>query len=165
MRSKFPLRAILDDVRPRLEQVPSEHAHEQISVGKWSKIEILGHLIDSGINNLNRFIHTQKTDDLVFEPYDQLLWVQAQGYAKQNWEDVVNLFLALNKQIAVVIENISKDQLTKLRNPHSMSPPFYFDKAPDSPVSLEVLIWDYIGHLEHHIRQILPDYSPMVLNH
>ncbi|MEP4535353.1 MAG: DinB family protein [Cyclobacteriaceae bacterium] len=164
MRSKFPLRAILDDVRPRLEQVPSEHAHEQISVGKWSKIEILGHLIDSGINNLNRFIRAQLTEDMMFEPYAQEFWVDAQGYQNQKWKDVVGLFLALNNQISVAIQNISDDQLTKTRANHSMSPPFYFDKAPDSPVTLEVLIWDYIGHLEHHLRQILPDYQPQVFN-
>ncbi|MEO9477296.1 MAG: DinB family protein [Cyclobacteriaceae bacterium] len=165
MESKFPLRSILDGIQPKLEAVSTAQAHEPIAVGKWSKIQILGHLIDSGINNLNRFIRAQLTEDMIFEPYAQEFWVKAQAYEKQDWDDVVALFLALNNQISVLIQNISEDKLTKTRTDHSMSPPFYFDKAADSPVTLEVLIWDYIGHLEHHIRQVFPDYHPVVLNH
>jgi hypothetical protein len=31
------------------------------------------------------------------------------------------------------------------------------------PISLDYLIKDYIGHLEHHVRQILPDYTPVMI--
>src|SRR4030095_2595683 len=34
--------------------------------GKWSKKEILGHLIDSATNNHQRFVRTQMTEELIF---------------------------------------------------------------------------------------------------
>ncbi len=34
---------------------------------KWSKKEILGHLIDSANNNLRRFVNASSKEDLIFE--------------------------------------------------------------------------------------------------
>ncbi|MFJ7886947.1 hypothetical protein ACIQYL_02530 [Lysinibacillus xylanilyticus] len=48
---------------------------------KWSKKEILGHLCDSAINNLERFIKIQyEKEPLVLTPYDQVHWVKIQDY-------------------------------------------------------------------------------------
>jgi len=33
-------------------------------------------------------------------------------------------------------------------------------RSTDEVVTLGYLVLDYIGHLEHHIRQILPGYIP-----
>ena len=40
---------------------------------KWSKQEILGHLIDSAVNNHQRFVRTQ-FQDVPHIPYDQDQW-------------------------------------------------------------------------------------------
>ncbi|MCH8286843.1 DinB family protein [candidate division KSB1 bacterium] len=43
--------------------------------GKWSVKEIIGHLIDSAVNNHHRFIRAQREDVFVFPNYEQAFWV------------------------------------------------------------------------------------------
>jgi len=46
---------------------------------KWSKKEILGHLCDSAINNIERFIKIQYEEPVyVIQSYDQNHWVMIQ---------------------------------------------------------------------------------------
>jgi hypothetical protein len=48
---------------------------------RWSKKEILGHLIDSAANNHQRFVRAQGTPRLEFPGYEQEFWVATQAYA------------------------------------------------------------------------------------
>src|SRR4051794_2197023 len=71
---------------------------------KWSKKEILGHLCDSGINNLERFIRIQYEEQpLILIPYNQDRWVELQGYRDLPIEEVMNLWSSLNKKIINVL--------------------------------------------------------------
>ena len=45
----------------------SEAECERAAPGKWSRKEILGHLVDSASNNHQRFVRACFSDDLVFE--------------------------------------------------------------------------------------------------
>src|ERR1043165_9908871 len=47
------------NVAERLRQIPDEEASIRPAPGKWSKKEILGHLIDSAANNHQRFLRLQ----------------------------------------------------------------------------------------------------------
>jgi hypothetical protein len=68
---------------------------------KWSKKEVVGHLIDSAQNNLRRFIVAQ------YEPqpkivYDQDFWVNANGYQQMKKEEVISLWKLVNERICSV---------------------------------------------------------------
>ncbi|MCJ8008636.1 DinB family protein [Lederbergia wuyishanensis] len=109
---------------------------------KWSKKEILGHLCDSAINNLERFIRIQYEDQpLVLVPYNQDQWVDLQGYRDIPIEEVMNLWVGLNKKIINVISKISQDQLT-----------LQCDIGNNQLRTLEWLIQDYLDHMEHHLN-------------
>ena len=61
---------------------------------KWSKKEILGHLCDSAINNLERYIKIQyEPQPCVLTPYDQVQWVDIQDYQEISIEEIINLRL------------------------------------------------------------------------
>jgi hypothetical protein len=163
MKASTELLAILHEVQLALAIISESESKAIPHPGKWSKIQVLGHLIDSAINNLNRFVRLQKTNDLLFEGYDQPFWVAAQNYQNSPWSEIVGLFMALNTQIAAMIRIIPEERLTEPRATHSISWPTYYRKKVGAPYSLEFLIWDYIAHLEHHLKQILPDYQPKIL--
>ncbi len=58
---------------------------QKISPEKWSKKEILGHLIDSGINNLQRFTEIQYEKKLYkIRKYEQDVLVKANDYQNAN---------------------------------------------------------------------------------
>lgn len=113
---------------------------------KWSKKEILGHLCDSALNNMNRFIKIQYEEHpYVIQSYNQDQWVLVQNYQERPLDEIVNLFCALNKQIIHIITNTPNDRLSNL-----------CDIGNNQLKSMEWLIKDYLEHMEHHLNnQIL----------
>jgi len=78
---------------------------------KWSKKEILGHLIDSAANNHRRFMIAQSQTNLIFSGYAQDQWVEYQDYQHAEWKELVTLFITYNKHVCRVIDNIPKGVL------------------------------------------------------
>ncbi|MED4036356.1 DinB family protein [Niallia taxi] len=113
---------------------------------KWSKKEILGHLCDSAINNLGRFLQGQYEEQpYVIQPYNQVQWVILQNYQERPLQDIVTLFQTLNNQIVHVLQNIPSEKLS-----------YICDIGNNEEKTLEWLIQDYLEHMEHHIyNQIL----------
>ncbi len=74
-------------------------------VGKWSRKEILGHLIDSASNNHQRVVRGQFSSSLVFG-YDQVAWVEANGYRHRAWSELVELWGAMNRHFAAAVEAV-----------------------------------------------------------
>ena len=141
-----PLRSwkkILDAVGRRLLQVDEAAAAERVAPGKWSKKEIIGHLIDSAANNHQRFVRLSNEKELVFPAYQQAGWVRAQQYHARPWRDLVALWLAYNHHLAHVIR-----QLDPATAGHVW-------KSPSGNVDLGFLVTDYITHLRHHLDQLL----------
>ena len=71
---------VVDEAASRMMSIPEEQTGLRPAPGKWSRKEILGHLIDSAVNNQARFVRAQLQDDLVFDGYDQDAWVRVQRY-------------------------------------------------------------------------------------
>ncbi|HKS16153.1 MAG TPA: hypothetical protein VJU16_02515, partial [Planctomycetota bacterium] len=72
---------ILDSTPTRLSKYSEAEAGEPRAPGKWSRKQILGHLIDSAANNHQRFVRATLAGELIFPPYEQDGWVGVQGYA------------------------------------------------------------------------------------
>ncbi len=113
---------------------------------KWSKKEVIGHLIDSAHNNLRRFIVGQYAPDTKII-YDQNFWNTINDYQHMPSEDLLRLWVLMNKRIAVVLGNMPKEKY------HNT-----IDTGRDnfSPKNLMWLADDYVKHMQHHINQIFP---------
>lgn len=84
----------------------------KITETKWSKKEILGHLIDSGINNLQRFTEIQFLEKpYKIKPYNQDELVKANNYQNKNSHELYELWLQLNIQILHIIKSHTKETL------------------------------------------------------
>jgi hypothetical protein len=107
---------------------------------KWSKIEILGHLVDSAQNNIRRFIVAQyeESPKIVYQQDD---WVRINDYEHYPKDDLVNLWTLLNKQICQVLKNTGSHNMQRT----CLTP---------APHTIEWLASDYIKHLLHHLHQI-----------
>src|SRR6185436_17542687 len=82
------------------------------SVNKWSKKEIIGHLCDSAINNLSRFVRAQFEEQRFrVVPYAQEDWVRINHYNDMSIDDVLDYWVKINKQIGQIISNIPEDKL------------------------------------------------------
>lgn len=138
----------------KLLKISDETAAIKKSVGKWSQKEILGHLIDSANVNLNRFLSGIKSEDLIFDTYPQNDWVEVQNYNARNWKDLIDLWSALNLHITKLIGQIPEEVLNRSTNNHNFDKICWEEVPENEETSLSYLIKDYIGHLEHHLKQI-----------
>ena len=129
---------------PRLGGLSEADSRQTRGPEKWSKREILGHLIDSAVNNTHRFVRAQRENPLRFPGYEQEHWVASQGYRERPWGELIGLWGALNGHVAEAIaripENAKGNQCVI---------------GADAPVTLEFVARDYVRHLRHHLGQIL----------
>jgi hypothetical protein len=143
MEAANRLARILGSVPPRLCNISEADAAHRSAPGRWSKKEILGHLIDSAVNNHQRFVRAQFVPTLEFPGYEQEAWVSAQAYATEPWPDLVNLWLLLNRHLVHIVEAMPEASLSR-----------ECVIGANAPVTLSFLITDYLRHLEHHLDQI-----------
>ena len=114
---------------------------------KWSKKEVVGHLIDSGQNNLRRFICGQYESVPPKIKYEQDFWVIANGYQSATQHDVIQLWKLVNNRIVAILSAMPKENYTKACD---------FGKETPELRTLEWLAEDYVKHLKHHTNQVIP---------
>ena len=148
------LRRVVEACTPLLLALPDGATARRPAPEKWSPREILGHLIDSAANNHRRFVEAQLREDLVFPGYDQEAWVRTQAYRAREWKELIELWRAYNLHLAHVMEIAPPAVRTSSRVKHNLAD-IGWDVAPERPVTLDFVMSDYVGHLEHHLRQIL----------
>lgn len=112
--------------------------------GKWSKKEIMGHLCDSAMINLQRFVRCTYEEDFKLV-YEQEAWVKAQHYQDLTIDEILQLWKMLNLQIIHVLDHYPPERMkVKCDNSHSEI----------TLHTVEWLVQDYLLHLQHHLNQI-----------
>jgi hypothetical protein len=148
------LRGALERAAPQLLAITENVATVRPGAGKWSCKEVIGHLIDSATNNHGRFVRAQLKDELVFEGYDQDAWMRVQRYQERKWPELVSLWRELNLQIAHVMQSMSAHDRLRTRTVHNLHQIAWRAVPESTPTTLEYFLRDYIGHMEHHLRQV-----------
>ena len=112
--------------------------------GKWSPKEIIGHLIDSAQNNIQRFVRGQYEDtpNIVYSQDD---WVSLQGYQHYNKADLIQLWVLLNRHLCKILVNMNPAHYEKKCNT---------GKTTEELHTLAFLAEDYRVHLVHHLNQL-----------
>jgi hypothetical protein len=111
---------------------------------KWSRKEIIGHLIDSAQINLQRFVRCTYEEKFKLT-YEQEEWVQVQHYQDEDINEILELWRLLNFQIIRVWKNYPEDRLiAKCDN----------SKTVVTLHTVEFLAQDYVDHLQHHLGQV-----------
>jgi hypothetical protein len=137
------LRQTVTAAAQRLRRLGEAEVAHKPAPDRWSKKEILGHLIDSAANNHQRFVRAQFVDELQSPRYHQEEWVRCQDYQSADWPALVTLWQAYNDHLAHVIAKIPAAK---------MGTPCRIGDNP--PMTLAALIEDYGKHMEHHLRQL-----------
>src|SRR6188474_2543328 len=100
------LDSYIGSLQNRINKFSSQEMLRKPAPGKWSKKEILGHLIDSAINNLKRFTEIQ----FLPQPYSVIAYRQNElviinDYQNLPLDHLLDLWQALNRQIVFVVKN------------------------------------------------------------
>lgn len=140
------LQHLINTIPAKLLAIPeADFSHKPVPE-KWSKKEIIGHLIDSAANNHQRFVRVQ-FEDVPYIKYDQNNWNTASRYQNMDSRHVINFWAQHNQHLVEVIKRIPEAALQRECN-----------TGGDSNVTLGWLIEDYVAHMEHHLRQIMVDF-------
>jgi hypothetical protein len=142
------LEKILKDYSGRIAAIPEETYLYKPQPEKWSKKEILGHLVDSAQNNIRRFVVAQY-ENVPTIVYNQDKWVAIAGYQHYPTQDLAALWTLLNRHIVRVLANTSEEAAQ--RKSDTCGPETY---------TIEWLAADYCHHLLHHLHQLL-DLDPI----
>ena len=137
------LRYLVAQGSAQLTQQSATLASRHMAPGKWTLLELLGHLIDSAANNHQRILRASYQDELVWPGYPQEDQVRAQRYNEAPPQQLIALWAALNTHIAWVVDGVPEAKLgTRC-------------VVGGEESTLGSLIEHYVSHMEHHLRQLL----------
>jgi hypothetical protein len=123
------------------------YTDEELSIppapDKWSRKQIIGHLLDSATNNHHRFVRAQFDEKPVIL-YDQEKWNQYGYYDQMDGEHLINFWELYNRHLISLIRNIPPELLQR--------------ECKMGDGSTRTIAWlfdDYVRHMEHHLAQII----------
>lgn len=117
---------------------------------KWSKKEILGHLIDSAMNNIKRFNEVQFLTEkpYVVHKYQQDELVKSNQYQDLPVDHLISLWTSVNMQIVFILRVLSNESLEiAIQTPEGETQ------------NVGWLVDDYVVHLRHHLAQLFNERS------
>ncbi|AZJ35676.1 DinB family protein [Tenacibaculum singaporense] len=139
------LNQLLKSGRDYLSKTSESELATKASPEKWSKKEILGHLIDSGINNLQRFTEIQfENKPYKIRKYNQNELVKVNDYQNSDIKEILEFWCSINSRIKKVMELQTNDSLN-----------YKIELEKNNISDLRFLMTDYVNHLEHHLNQIM----------
>jgi hypothetical protein len=135
---------LCETVPPLLLRLEEPAFSTQPAPGKWSKKEILGHLMDSAANNHHRFVRGQ-FEDMPFITYNPDLWNANSHYQNMEGAQLIEFWKQYNLHLLALIKLIPAQSLQNKVT----------STADGKSFTLEFLINDYVAHLEYHLKQLV----------
>jgi hypothetical protein len=107
--------------------------------------QIIGHMIDSAVNNHHRIVRLQYQKRLSFPDYqpDNDTWIAIQNYEDKDWVELVNFWKLYNKHIAYIIGQVEPKDLDNL-----------WTDCFIEPITLENIIIGFPQHMQLHLNEI-----------
>lgn len=138
------LRHAVTDAAAALATRPKADLARRPAPGKWSPLEILGHLVDSALHNLVRLTEAPLAEGPYrAREYDQDALVRVNEYQQADLDHLLTVWVALNAQLGAVLERYSPAQLASAV------------ELPDGTVcDVGAVASGYVAHLRHHLRQL-----------
>jgi len=143
MQALKQLRTLIHEIPPRLGKLPPSQLELKPLASSWSPKEELGHLLDSAANNHQRIVRAQLEDEPKMPGYDGDAWVELHRYQQRNWQEMIELWRALNKQLLVAAEAVPDSAWSRTCT-----------IADSLPLTLKFVFEDYIDHMTHHLQHI-----------
>ncbi|WP_316780875.1 DinB family protein [Pedobacter antarcticus] len=105
------LENIINNFPDQIQNLSEEDLNYKPSPAKWSKKEIIGHLIDSALINYQRFIRAQSEENpQIF--YAQNDYCECADYQNSAIPQLINLWSAINNQLLFLMKSVTQKNLT-----------------------------------------------------
>ena len=134
--------ATVGDYARRFDNFGQEAWNFRSAPGKWSRKEILGHLIDSAHVNTDRLIRAQ-VEEVPSIVYAQDEWVAVSGYGSMDPAVLIAWWRMLNERLISTAMRCPEENFSRMCRWHS-----------DEVITLAFMLEDYHRHMLHHLMQI-----------
>lgn len=107
--------------------------------------QILGHLIDSSVNNHHRIVRLQYLKRLTFPDYqpDNDTWIHIQNYENRDWRTLIQFWKQYGMHISYIMNQVTVSELNNL-----------WTDGFIEPITLENIIIGFPEHFELHLNEI-----------
>jgi hypothetical protein len=110
--------------------------------GGWSAKQVVGHLIDSAGNNIQRAVRLSIDPELRMPGYKQAEWVEVQGYQDRPWAELLLVWQMLNVHFPQTVQRVNKAHLSRI----------WF--LGEDRVTMGCMLEDCISHMKHHLERM-----------
>jgi len=130
--------------KPLLAKLTNADTATRPAPKKWSRKEILGHVLDSASNNHQQFLRASLQGSLTYPDYDQDALVKLQNFREMDWGFLVDFWASYNRYLAHILACLP-----------AKAGGIICHIGDHKPATLGFIAQDYVAHLKHHLNQIL----------
>lgn len=136
---------LIDFWSPKLLELPLSIISDRRNNQNRTIRQILGHLVDSAVNNHHRIVRLQYNDNLEFPDYrqDNDRWIAIQNYQDEDWVQLVSFWKLYNLHMVHIIKFVKEDYLN-----HT------WHDFEGTQETLKTIIEGYLWHLNLHLKEI-----------
>ena len=140
------LEFLCNTVPALLQQIDENEFSTRPFPDKWSKKEIIGHLIDSATNNHHRIVRGQ-FENRPKITYDNYVWNRGNHYQSIPGAKIIYFWTAYNRHLLEIIKRIPDEKMTNQVETG--------EKGKKNFMTISLVIEDYLEHMEYHLRQVV----------
>jgi hypothetical protein len=123
-----------------LNGIPSERSGFAYAEGKWTIVELLGHILDTERIMAYRALRIARNDASPLAGFDENDYVANAHFADTSLSSMAEEFEHLRKANLFLIKSFNETELARV------------GISNDKPISVKALVFIIAGHLNHHIR-------------
>lgn len=123
-----------------LNEIPSEKSGFAYAEGKWTIVELLGHILDTERIMAYRALRIARNDASPLAGFDENDYVANAHFADRSLSSIAEEFEHLRKANLFLIKSFNETELARV------------GISNDKPISVKALVFIIAGHLNHHIR-------------
>jgi uncharacterized damage-inducible protein DinB len=123
-----------------LKQIPEEKAGFAYAEGKWTIIELLGHMLDTERIMAYRALRIARNDSTPLPGFEENDYVANAHFADRSLDSMREEFEYLRKANLFLIKSFNETEFSRV------------GISNDKPISVKALVFIIAGHLNHHIR-------------
>jgi hypothetical protein len=123
-----------------LKGIPEEKAGFAYAEGKWTIIELLGHMLDTERIMAYRALRIARNDSTPLPGFEENDYVANAHFADRSLDSMREEFEYLRKANLFLIKSFNETEFSRV------------GISNDKPISVKALVFIIAGHLNHHIR-------------
>ncbi len=132
----------IHDASSKLRAFTDADVSAPLGPGKWSRKQIMGHLIDSASNNHQRFVRSQLRGEHADPGYDQEGCIRVADPNSLAWPLLLDLWTNYNLYLAHILARIPAEAAG-----------IHWRTGEKPEVTLQFVAEDYLRHLKQHLVQ------------